>query len=108
MWDNKSDLLFFSLIFVELEFGDIKWFVNHFWNRLNFRAQLGFDAMKSEAIVVRDQIDGDTEMSESARSTDTMQVRFGHFRKIEIDDNVDGLNVDTTSEKICLEKEIRR
>lgn len=39
-------------------------------------------------------------MSETSRSTNTMEVRLRILRKIEIDDYVDSLNVDTTGKKI--------
>jgi hypothetical protein len=39
-------------------------------------------------------------MSETATSTDSMEIGFCVFGEIEIDDNVDGLDVDTTGEEI--------
>jgi hypothetical protein len=39
-------------------------------------------------------------MSETATSTDSMEISFCVFGEIEIDDNVDGLDVDTTGEEI--------
>jgi len=47
-----------------------------------------------------DQVDGQTEMSESARATNTMEVGLGVLWEIEVDNYVDGLNVDTTGEKV--------
>ena len=69
-------------------------------NGLDFRAQFVLDAVKGKAILVRDQIDGNAQVAESTRTTDSVQVRLGHLRKIEIDDHSDSLNVDTTSEQI--------
>lgn len=37
-------------------------------------------------------------MSETATSTNSMEIGFCVFGEIEIDDNVDSLDVDTTSE----------
>ena len=39
-------------------------------------------------------------MTETARSTNSVQVRLRVLREVKVDDNVDGLNVDTTSEEI--------
>lgn len=39
-------------------------------------------------------------MSETSRSTNTMEVGLRIFGEVEIDDNVDSLNVDTTGKKI--------
>ena len=72
-------------------------------NGLDFRAKLVLNTMKSESILVRDEIDCDTQVSESARATNPVQVRFGHLREIEIDDHIDSLNVNTSSEQICYE-----
>ena len=33
-----------------------------------------------------------------------MQISFRHFRKVEIDNNVHSLNVDTTSEQVAADK----
>ena len=57
--------------------------------------------MQSEAILIRYQIYGDTQMAESTRTTDPVQVRFRHLGKVEVDHNVHRLNVDTTGEQIC-------
>lgn len=43
-------------------------------------------------------------MSETSRSTDTMEIGLCIFREVEIDDNVDSLNVDTTGKKIRANK----
>lgn len=56
--------------------------------------------MQREAILVRDQIDRDTQVTESSGTTDAMQVGLGHAREVEVDDDVDGLHVDTAREEI--------
>lgn len=43
-------------------------------------------------------------MSITARTTDAVQVSLCTLREIKIDDNVDGLNVDTTSEQVTANK----
>ena len=39
-------------------------------------------------------------MSESSRSSDPVEVGLGHLREVEVDDDVDGLDVDTASEQV--------
>lgn len=56
--------------------------------------------MEKVAVLVRNQVDGDTEVAEATRATDAMQVGFGHLREVEVDDHVDGLDIDATSEEI--------
>ncbi len=42
-------------------------------------------------------------MTKSSRTADTMEVSLGILGKIEVDDNIDWLNINTTSEKIYVE-----
>lgn len=39
-------------------------------------------------------------MTESSGSADSVQVGLGHLWEVEVDDNVDGLDVDTSGEEI--------
>lgn len=70
------------------------------WNWLDLCAQLGLDLVQSESVVVGDEIDGNTQVTESSRSADSVQVGLGHLGEVEVDDNVDGLDVDTSGEEI--------
>lgn len=56
--------------------------------------------MKSEPVLVRDKVDGDTEVAEASGTPDSVQVRLGHLREIEVDHDVHSLDVDTTREEI--------
>lgn len=73
----------------------------YLWDGLDLGAQLILDAVQSESILVSDQVDRNAQVSEPTRTADSMQVRFGHLRKVEVDDNVHSLNVDTASKQIC-------
>lgn len=75
--------------------------ITHLRNGFNFRAQFVFNAMKSESIFISDEVNSDTQVSKPAGTTNTMQICFGHFRKIEINNHVHGLDVDTAREQIC-------
>ena len=51
-------------------------------------------------VVESDEVYGHAEVTKSSGSSDSVQICFGHFGKIEVDDDVDGLDVDTASEQI--------
>ena len=67
---------------------------------LNLRSEFLFDAEQIHAIVVSNKIHGDAQVTETAGSTDSVQVRLRILREVEVDDDVDGLNIDTASEEI--------
>lgn len=70
-------------------------------DRLNLGPELLLDAVQVESVLVRDQVDRESEMSVSSRATDSVQVRLGVLGEIKVDDDVDGLDIDTTREEIC-------
>lgn len=51
-------------------------------------------------VIPVDQIDSQSKMSKSARTTDTVEVRLGILGKIKVDNNIHSLNIDTTGEQI--------
>lgn len=69
-------------------------------NRLDLRAQITLNVVQVVPIIPVDQVDGKTKVTETSRPTDTMEVGLGVLGEVKIDDDVDGLNVDTTSEKV--------
>jgi len=66
----------------------------------DLRPKLLLDTVKVEAIFVRHQVYGETQVSEPTGATNTVEVRFRVLGEIKVDDDVDGLNIDTTSEEI--------
>jgi hypothetical protein len=81
-------------------FIDVEVLVDGLWDGLNLSPQFLLDLVEVESIVPIDEIDSKTEMTESTGSTNSMEVRLGIFGEIKVDNNVDSLNIDTTSEKI--------
>ena len=65
---------------------------------MDFSAEFLFDSVQIESIFIGDEIDSETKVTESARTTYTMKVRLCVLRKVEVDDYVDSLNIDTTGE----------
>lgn len=60
--------------------------------------------IKRLAVIPRDEIDGDTQMTEPTGPADTMKIRLSVLGKIKVDDDVDCLDVDTASEEIRADK----
>ena len=58
------------------------------------------NAAKSVAVLVGDEVDSNSEMTETSRATDSVKVSFGVSWEVKVDDNVDSLDVDTTSEQV--------
>lgn len=74
--------------------------VNHLGDGLDLRAELLLNAVQGKAVLVRDQVNGNTEVAKPARAPDAMEVRLRHAREVEVDDHVNGLHVDTAREQI--------
>lgn len=79
---------------------DIKCTIDVLRDGGNLRAELLLDTVEVKAIFVRYEVDGEAQMSEPTGATNTMKVRFRVFGEIKVDDDVDGLNIDTTSEEV--------
>lgn len=74
--------------------------VNLARNGLDLRAQLLLDLVQTKAVLVGDQIDRQTQVTKASRATNAMQVGLRCLWKIEIDDHIHRLNVDSASEQI--------
>lgn len=66
----------------------------------DFGAQLLLDSSEGVAILVRDEVDGKTEVAKASRSADAVQVGLGVLGEVEVDNDVDGLDVDTAREQV--------
>jgi hypothetical protein len=55
---------------------------------LNFSSQLLLYLVQIESVVVRDEVDGESKVSVSSRSPNSMQVSFRILREVEIDNHV--------------------
>ena len=51
-------------------------------------------------VIPIDEIDSKATMPKSTRTTDSVEICFGILREIEIDDNIHGLDIDTTRKEI--------
>lgn len=81
-------------------FVDVKTLVNAGRDGLDFGAKVPFDVVEIEAVVPVDQVDGQSEVAESARSTDSVEIGFGILGEVKVDDDIDGLDVNASGEEI--------
>ena len=70
------------------------------WDGLDFGAKITFDIIQVEAIVPVDQVDCKTQMSKASRSSDAVEVGFCVLWEVKVDNNIDGLDINTASEEI--------
>ena len=100
-WKSSSCLLLLLLL---VELSDVEAFVDVPGDGLDLCAQLLLDPVQSKSVVIGDQVDCDSEMTKSAASSDPVKVGLGHLREVEVDDDVDGLDVDTSGEEIATDQ----
>lgn len=80
--------------------GDVKGTIDVLRDGGNLCSKLLLDTVEVETVFVRHQVDGETQVSESAGTTDTVKVRFRVLREIEVDYDINRLDIDTTGEEI--------
>lgn len=60
--------------------------------------------VQSISVIVRNHGNGNTKVSITTGTTNTVQVSLCTLGKVKVDDDVNGLNVDTTSEQVTANK----
>ena len=63
-------------------------------------AQLLFNSVEIEAVLVGHKINGKTQVSKASGTTNSVKIGLRILGEIKIDDDIDSLNVDTTGEQI--------
>lgn len=79
---------------------DVEPLVNVLRDWLDFGTEFLFNAVEVESILVGDQVDCKAEMSKTARTANAMKIGFGILGEVKVDDNVNGLDIDTTGKEI--------
>ena len=79
---------------------DVKCTIDVLGDGGNLSPKLLLNTVKVEAILVCHQVYGETQVSEPTGATNTVEVRFRVLGEIKVDDDVDGLDIDTTSEEV--------
>merc|ERR1719509_406507 len=95
----KVGLLFLDLAFL-VELSHVERFVDDLGDGSDLCPQLLLNPVQGETIVVGYQIDGNSQVTESAGSSNSVQIRLRHLWKVEVDDNVDSLDVNSPREKV--------
>ena len=83
---------------------DVQTLVDVLRNGLDLSAQLLLDSVEVEAVLPVDQVDSETQVTETTRTTNTVKVGLGVLGEIEVDNDVHSLDIDTTGEKIGTDK----
>lgn len=78
--------------------------INRLRDGLDLRSELLLNLVKVEPILVRNKVDSQPKVTESSGTTDTMEIGFAVLGEVEVNDNVDGLDIDTSSEEIRADK----
>jgi hypothetical protein len=81
-------------------FIDIETLVDAGGDRVDLGAKISFDVVKVEAVVPVDQVNSQTKVAITTRSTNTVKVGLGVLGEVKVDDNIDSLDIDTTGEEI--------
>lgn len=68
--------------------------------RFNFSSQLLFNPMQWKPIIVSDEINGNTQVTISSRTSNPVQICLRHFGEIEVYHNIHCLDVYTSCKKI--------
>jgi len=74
--------------------------INTLRNRLNLRPQLLLNLVQIKPVLVRDEVDGEPQVSKPARAADAVEVSLAVLGKVKVDDDVDGLDVDAAGEEV--------
>jgi hypothetical protein len=70
--------------------------INLFRKRANVCIKFLFYLDEVIFVIVGNEVDCQSKMSESATASDTMKVGFTVFGEVEVDDDVDRLDIDTS------------
>ena len=69
-------------------------------DRLDLRPELLLDPIEVEPVVVGDEVDRQAQVAKAPRAADAVQVRLRRLGEVEVDDDVDGLDIDAAREQV--------
>jgi len=92
------------LILLLVELGHVQRFVDVPRDWLDLSSQLLLDPVESEPVIVGDEVDGDSEVAKSSTAANPVEVGLSHLGEVKVDDDVDGLDVDTPGEEIAADQ----
>ena len=70
------------------------------WSKQQYLTEFLLDTVEVEAIIESNQIDRETEMSESPGPAYAVEIRLCRLGEVKVDDHVDTLNVYASCEEV--------
>ena len=77
------------------------------WDTFDLGVQLVLNLEQVLLIVISDEVDCKTKMTKSTRSAYSVEIGLGKSWEVEIDDNVDGLNINTSGKNVSADEASR-
>lgn len=71
-------------------------------NGLDLSTKLLLNAEQVVPVIVGDEVDCKAQVPKTTGATHTMQIGLRALGEVEIDDHIDGLDVDAAREKVCM------
>ena len=62
------------------------------------------NAIQIKPVLIRNKVNCKTQMTKPTRPANAMEICLGILGEIEVDDDVDGLDIDTASEEVRADK----
>lgn len=93
-------LLLFMISSIKGRRSHVETLVNDRGNGLDLCPELLFNLVKIKSIFIRDQVDRQTQVTETTATTDTMKIGLGILGEIKIDNHIHSLDIDTTRQKV--------
>jgi len=93
-------MCFLMLLSIQRRRCDIEALIDDWRDGLDFSSKFLFNLVQIEAILVCDQVDSQTQVTKATATTDTMKIGFGVFGKVKVDNDVNGLDIDTTGQQV--------
>jgi len=103
---NLTCLVISSLLLLLLlvELGHVERLVNVPRDGFDLGPKFLLDPVERKPVIVGDQVDGNTQVAKSSTTANPVEVGLGHLGEVEVDDDVDRLDVDTSGEEIAADQ----
>lgn len=59
--------------------------------------------LQVETVIIGDEVDSQTQVTEAARATNSVQVCLSVLGEVKVDHHIDRLDINTTGEQVCAE-----
>jgi len=93
-------LVLHLLLGIQCGGSDVEALVDDWGDGLDLGAQLLLDLVQVETVLISDQVNGETQVAETTTTTNAVEISLSVLGEIKVDNDVDGLDVDTTGQEI--------